>query len=133
MGKASKRKADELAAPAPVCNPLRDRALLEAATRELAAAIVKQKRKMTAMAFCVEVLRSLKLHDIAIGQAERIIPTFRHAGKSLLAEAGIMIPASAIVSVVCTSVPTGFATGTPAAPSSCSAAMIPFMSVSNSV
>ena len=101
MGKASKRKADELAAPAPVCNPLRDRALLEAATRELAAAIVKQKRKMTAMAFCVEVLRSLKLHDIAIGQAERItISGFRKTALGAKDSEMILKPAAAAPVVV---------------------------------
>ena len=76
--KGIKRKAD--AKPAAPYNPLRDRALLENASVTLAKTIYIQKRQMTAMAFCREVLTSLGLTDIAIGQAERItISGFRKA------------------------------------------------------
>lgn len=78
MPNAKKRKADELAAPPTLYNPLRDRALLEKTTHTVAAAILKQNRRMTAMAFCMEVLQSLHLKSIAVGQAERIaISSFR--------------------------------------------------------
>jgi hypothetical protein len=59
-------------AASPPHNPLRDRDLLGAAARKLAADVLSTRRTMTAMAFCVEVLRSLELSEIAVGQSERI-------------------------------------------------------------
>ena len=78
-----KRKADETAPPLVTTspyNPLRDRQLLEQASRAVASTIIKQNVEMTAMTFCVAVLKSLGLAQIAIGQAERItISGFRKA------------------------------------------------------
>lgn len=73
MPKGKKRKAEEPAtASTATYNPLRDRTLLEGATRKLAARLIEHKRPMSAMAFCIEVLQSLGLAEVAIGQAERI-------------------------------------------------------------
>jgi len=74
--RVAKRKQDATDSGAqqllPPYNPLRDRIKLEAAARKLASTAVAQKRQMTAMNFCVEVLHSIGLRDIAIGQSERI-------------------------------------------------------------
>ena len=75
-GAKRKRKAaaePSAARPPEVYNVLRDRPRIEAVARALAEEMLKKATaKMTAMAFCVEVLRRLNLHDVAIGQAERI-------------------------------------------------------------
>ena len=47
------------AASAEPYNPLRDRELLAAAVQTLASAVAKEGRRLTAMEFCVEVLRAL--------------------------------------------------------------------------
>ena len=60
------------AAAAATENPLRNRPLLEKAARDVAATIIRQRRTLTAMEFCIEVLTSLGLKEIAIGQSERI-------------------------------------------------------------
>ena len=76
MPKGRKRKATDAVAVAPrtlIYNPLRDRELLTAAAQALAASVIKEQRTLTAMSFCVEVLQSLGLAEIAIGQAERIL------------------------------------------------------------
>ena len=72
-----KRKAPPEASAAsatgvPPYNPLRDRVKLEAAARDLASKMLASKEKKTAMAFCREVLQSMGLSDVAIGQSERI-------------------------------------------------------------
>ena len=79
-GGGSKRKhEDDAPAEAPY-NPLRDRDLLSAASQTVATSLLRDERKVTAMAFCVEVLESIGMHEFAIGQAERIsISTFRKA------------------------------------------------------
>ena len=72
--RAREAEADErVDAPALWRNPLRDRALLEKAARQVAASLVRdRRRRVTAMQFCIETLESLGLREIAIGQAERI-------------------------------------------------------------
>jgi len=79
MPKRKKALVDEPLLPTPPpavvtapYNPLRDRALLTTAVQRLASSVVEEKRTLTAMSFCVEVLQSLGLSEIAIGQAERI-------------------------------------------------------------
>ena len=72
------------AASAEPYNPLRDRELLAAAVQTLASAVAKEGRRVTAMEFCVEVLRALGLTEIAIGQAERIF--ISSARKAALAD-----------------------------------------------
>ena len=72
------------AASAEPYNPLRDRELLAAAVQTLASAVAKEGRRLTAMEFCVEVLRALGLAEIAIGQAERIF--ISSARKAALAD-----------------------------------------------
>ena len=70
-----KRKATLEAAatttPAPY-SPLRDREMLSAAVHKVAMAALEEKQTMTAMEFCIAVLSSVGLHDVAVGQAERI-------------------------------------------------------------
>ena len=108
MPRGTKRKArsDKAAAPkAPSApapyNPLRDREKLSAAVARLAAAAVKQKRSMTAMEFCVEVLGSIGLRDVAVGQAERIfISGARKAALGAQDDAIIVKPAAAVPVVV---------------------------------
>ena len=70
-----KRKDREAAEPscATPYNPLRDRPKMEAAARQLAELIGRRTRRMTAMQFCLEVLRSMGLNDVAVGQSERIL------------------------------------------------------------
>ncbi|KAL3933472.1 MAG: hypothetical protein SGPRY_000263 [Prymnesium sp.] len=80
MAGGTKRKAAAAACEAPGratlpaarYNPLRDRIKLTAAVRTLAEAALQHNRTMTAMTFCREVLSSLGLHQVAVGQAERI-------------------------------------------------------------
>ena len=72
------------AATAEPYNPLRDRELLAAAVQTLASAVTNEGRRLTAMEFCVEVLRALGLAEIAIGQAERIF--ISSARKAALAD-----------------------------------------------
>ena len=70
--KKQKQAAPATAVDATPYNPLRDRDLLDKAARKLAASLIKDGRSITAMTFCMEVLDSLQLREIAIGQAERI-------------------------------------------------------------
>ena len=83
-GTAGSPAVASAAATADPYNPLRDRELLAAAVQTLASAVVKEGRRLTAMEFCVEVLRALGLAEIAIGQAERIF--ISSARKAALAD-----------------------------------------------
>ena len=80
---AGKRRRPDSAPKVASANPLRDRALLEQATEDQVASLLKQPAGcvVTKMRFCLDVLHEqLGLRDFAVGQSERLtISTKRKA------------------------------------------------------